>query len=249
MMSALDTPDIPLDDGTERPTLEDDAPHLLLVDDDERLRSVLRRYLVRSGFRVTEARDAAAARTKLQSLSFDLMILDVMMPGESGVAFLADLRRSSRMPVLMLTAMSEPADRIAGLERGADDYLSKPFEPLELVLRLRNILSRVPAPALPEPLQRLSLGECQLDLVREELLRQGSVVHLTAGETALLLALAKRAGQPVSRDALNAYCRFNGTERTVDVQITRLRRKIERDPKFPRYLQTVRGTGYVLKPD
>ncbi len=248
-MAANDPPELALDEAAPRPLLEDDAPHLLIVDDDERLRSVLRRYLVRNGFRITEAQDTAAARTKLQSLSFDLIILDVMMPGESGVSFLTDLRRSSRVPVLMLTAMSEAADRIAGLEQGADDYLSKPFEPRELVLRLRNILSRNPAPPAVEPATTLGLGDCQLDLVREELFRKGVIVHLTAGETTLLMALAKCAGQPLSRDALNAYGRFNGTERTVDVQITRLRRKIERDPKFPRYLQTVRGTGYMLKPD
>lgn len=248
-MAANDPPDLALDEAAPRTLLEDDAPHLLIVDDDERLRSVLRRYLVRNGFRITEAQDAAAARTNLQSLSFDLIILDVMMPGESGVSFLADLRRSSRVPVLILTAMSEAADRITGLEQGADDYLSKPFEPRELVLRLRNILSRNPAPPAVEPATTLSLGDCQLDLVREELFRKGAIVHLTAGETTLLMALAKCAGQPLSRDALNAYGRFNGTERTVDVQITRLRRKIERDPKFPRYLQTVRGTGYMLKPD
>ena len=248
-MAENDLREIAADEATDRPMLDDDAPHLLIVDDDERLRSVLRRYLVRNGFRIGEAQDAAAARSKLQSLSFDLVILDVMMPGESGVAFLAELRRESRVPVLMLTAMSEPADRIAGLEKGADDYLAKPFEPRELVLRLRNILSRNPAPPAVEPITTLSLGDCQLDLVREELFRKGSIVHLTAGETTLLMALAKCAGQPLSRDALNAYGRFNGTERTVDVQITRLRRKIERDQKFPRYLQTVRGTGYMLKPD
>jgi two-component system phosphate regulon response regulator OmpR len=248
-MAANDSPELAFDDAIPRPVLEDDAPHLLIVDDDERLRSVLRRYLLRNGFRVTEAQDAAAARTKLQSLSFDLIILDVMMPGESGVSFLTSLRRSSRIPVLMLTAMSEPADRITGLEQGADDYLSKPFEPRELVLRLRNILARNPLPPAVEPPTTLGLGDCQLDLVREELFRKGAIVHLTAGETTLLMALARCAGQPLSRDALNAYGRFNGTERTVDVQITRLRRKIEDDPKFPRYLQTVRGTGYMLKPD
>ncbi len=248
-MAANDLREFASNEVTDRPVLNDDAPHLLIVDDDERLRSVLRRYLVRNGFRITEAQDAAAARTKLQSLSFDLVILDVMMPGESGVTFLANLRQESRVPVLMLTAMSEPADRIAGLEKGADDYLVKPFEPRELVLRLRNILHRNPAPPAVEPVTTISLGDCLLDLVREELFFKGSIVHLTAGETTLLMALAKCAGQPLSRDALNAYGRFNGTERTVDVQITRLRRKIERDPKFPRYLQTVRGTGYMLKPD
>ncbi|HLZ68126.1 MAG TPA: response regulator [Aliidongia sp.] len=226
------------------------TPHLLIVDDDSRLRAVLKRYLVKSGFLVTEAADARDARAKLKSLEFDLLILDVMMPGETGFEFLTDLRKDTRVPVLMLTAMAEPSDRINGLERGADDYLPKPFEPRELVLRLRNILARVPPPAPPaEPVAVLQLGDCAFDLKRGELTRQGALVHLTAGEAALLLALAQHASEPVSREALSAYSQFNGNERTVDVQITRLRRKIERDQKYPRYLQTVRGTGYVLKPD
>jgi two-component system phosphate regulon response regulator OmpR len=226
------------------------SPHLLIVDDDSRLRSVLKRYLVKNGFLVTEAADARDARAKLKSLEFDLLILDVMMPGESGFDFLTQLRKDTRVPVLMLTAMSEPLDRINGLERGADDYLPKPFEPRELVLRLRNILTRVPPPATqPEPPSVLKLGDCALDLKRGELTRSGALVHLTAGEAALLMALAQRAGEPVSREALSAFSQFSGNERTVDVQITRLRRKIERDQKYPRYLQTVRGTGYALKPD
>ena len=237
---------IPIDE----PSAPEAAPHLLIVDDDSRLRSVLKRYLVKNGFLVTEAADARDARAKLKSLEFDLLILDVMMPGETGFELLTHLRKDNRVPVLMLTAMSEPSDRINGLERGADDYLPKPFEPRELVLRLRNILARVPPPAtLVEPIAALRLGDCALDLKRGELTRQGALVHLTAGEQALLLALAHHAGEPVSREALSTYSQFNGNERTVDVQITRLRRKIERDQKYPRYLQTVRGTGYVLKPD
>ena len=237
---------IPIDE----PSAPEAAPHLLIVDDDSRLRSVLKRYLVKNGFLVTEAADARDARAKLKSLEFDLLILDVMMPGETGFELLTHLRKDNRVPVLMLTAMSEPSDRINGLERGADDYLPKPFEPRELVLRLRNILARVPPPAtLVEPIAALRLGDCALDLKRGELTRQGALVHLTAGEQALLLALAHHVGEPVSREALSAYSQFNGNERTVDVQITRLRRKIERDQKYPRYLQTVRGTGYVLKPD
>ena len=237
---------IPIDE----PSAPEATPHLLIVDDDSRLRSVLKRYLVKNGFLVTEAADARDARAKLKSLEFDLLILDVMMPGETGFELLTHLRKDNRVPVLMLTAMSEPSDRINGLERGADDYLPKPFEPRELVLRLRNILARVPPPStLAEPIAALRLGDCALDLKRGELTRQGALVHLTAGEQALLLALAHHVGEPVSREALSAYSQFNGNERTVDVQITRLRRKIERDQKYPRYLQTVRGTGYVLKPD
>jgi two-component system phosphate regulon response regulator OmpR len=156
------------------------------------------------------------------------------------------LRRSSRVPILMLTAMADSRDRIKGLERGADDYMVKPFEPRELVLRIRNILQRVPRPSVATEFR---LGACRLDLARGELYRGGDPVHLTSGETALLLALARRAGEAVSREALSEEAQFSGNVRTVDVQVTRLRRKIERDPKFPRYLQTVRGTGYVLKPD
>ncbi|HWK44157.1 MAG TPA: response regulator transcription factor [Stellaceae bacterium] len=227
---------------------EAEPVHLLVVDDDGRLRSVLNRYLQKSGFRVTEAADAGEARARLQGFAFDLIILDVMMPGESGVELLSDIRRTNRVPILLLTAMAEARDRITGLESGADDYLVKPFEPRELVLRIRNILNRVPA-ATPEPPRLLRLGTCRFDLVRGELMRAGAPVHLTAGEAALLTALARRAGEAVSREDLSECGQVSGGVRTVDVQMTRLRRKIERDPKFPRYLQTVRGTGYVLKPD
>jgi two-component system, OmpR family, phosphate regulon response regulator OmpR len=231
------------------PAAEAEPPHLLVVDDDSRLRSALRRYLIRSGFRVTEAADCADARTKLTAFEFDLIVLDVMMPGDSGLDLLSELRLTSRVPVLMLTAMAEPGDRVNGLERGADDYLAKPFEPRELVLRLKNILTRMPAPPPPAIAHELWFGDCRLDLVRGELFRSGQRVHLTEGEAALLMALAAKPGHPMSRETLSAYNQFGGNERTVDVQITRLRRKIERDQKYPRYLQTVRGTGYVLKPD
>jgi two-component system, OmpR family, phosphate regulon response regulator OmpR len=222
-------------------------PHLLVVDDDARLRELLRRYLTEQGFRVTVAGDAAEARARIASIAFDLLVLDVMMPGENGLDFTKSLRQTSRIPILLLTAMAEPEDRINGLERGADDYLAKPFEPRELVLRVRNILQRVPAPLVAAA--EFRFGACRLDLARGELYRGGDAVHLTAAETALLMALARRAGEPVSREALSEEAQFSGNVRTVDVQMTRLRRKIERDPKFPRYLQTVRGTGYVLKPD
>ncbi len=222
-------------------------PHLLVVDDDARLRELLRRYLTEQGFRVTVAGDAAEARARIASIAFDLLVLDVMMPGENGLDFTKSLRQTSRIPILLLTAMAEPEDRIDGLQRGADDYLAKPFEPRELVLRVRNILQRVPAPLVAAA--EFRFGACRLDLARGELYRGGDAVHLTAAETALLMALARRAGEPVSREALSEEAQFSGNVRTVDVQMTRLRRKIERDPKFPRYLQTVRGTGYVLKPD
>jgi two-component system, OmpR family, phosphate regulon response regulator OmpR len=221
-------------------------PHLLVVDDDDRLRHLLTRYLTEQGFRVTTAADAADARARLQGLAFDLLILDVMMPGEDGLTLTRKLRGESQVPILLLTAMAEPEHRIRGLEEGADDYLPKPFEPRELVLRIRNILQRVRQPELPSVLH---FGVCRLDLTRGELFAGGAPVRLTEAETALLLALGRHVGDPVTRETLSQEANFSGNLRTVDVQITRLRRKIERDPKFPRYLQTVRGTGYVLKPD
>jgi two-component system, OmpR family, phosphate regulon response regulator OmpR len=221
--------------------------HLLVVDDDARLRDLLRRYLVESGFRVTTAADAQEARTRLASLAFDLLIVDVMMPGEDGLALTESLRQTNSVPILLLTAMAEAANRIEGLERGADDYLTKPFEPRELVLRIRNILQRSVPP--PELVKELRLGAYRLDLKRGALYRGREPVHLTTAEQALLLALARNPGEPVSREALSQEAQCSGNLRTVDVQMTRLRRKLEHDPKFPRYLQTVRGTGYVLKPD
>ncbi|HZT50920.1 MAG TPA: response regulator transcription factor [Stellaceae bacterium] len=230
--------------------MEGREPHLLVVDDDARLRELLRRYLTDQGFRVTTAVDAAEARAKLQAFAFDLLIVDVMMPGEDGMVFTHSLRQASRIPILMLTAMAEPANRIAGLERGADDYVVKPFEPRELVLRIRNILQRVPAEREPEPAPaELRFGGYRLDVRRGELYRGSEPVRLTTAETALLLALARTPGEAVSREALSLEAEMGGTPRRVDVQMTRLRRKIEADPKFPRFLQTVRGTGYVLKPD
>jgi two-component system phosphate regulon response regulator OmpR len=222
-------------------------PHLLVVDDDARLLELLRRYLSDNGFRVTVAQDAGEARAKLAAFAFDLIVLDVMMPGESGLSLTRALRSEGRVPVLLLTAMAEPEDRVNGLELGADDYLSKPFEPRELVLRIRNVLQHRPA---DDPVRReLRFGGCRFDLVRGELYRGGDPVHLTAAEAALLSALAQKAPQPVPREELALSAQFSGNVRNVDVQMTRLRRKIERDPRFPRYLQTVRGTGYALRPD
>ena len=222
-------------------------PHLLVVDDDLRLRELLRRYLSEHGFRVTVAEDAAAARGQLASFTFDLVVLDVMMPGESGLDLTRALRGEGQVPVLLLTAMAEPEDRVNGLEHGAEDYLVKPFEPRELVLRIRNILQR--RPAVDTARRELRFGGCRFDAARGELFRGSDIVHLTAAETGLLGALAQHAGEAVSREELSLAAPFSGNVRNVDVQVTRLRRKIERDPRFPRYLQTVRGTGYVLKPD
>jgi two-component system phosphate regulon response regulator OmpR len=230
---------------TSEPQPQLPEPHLLVVDDDPRLRELLRRYLSENGFRVTTAADASEARSNLASFAFDLVVLDVMMPGESGLELTRALRGERRVPVLLLTAMAEPEDRVNGLEQGADDYLSKPFEPRELVLRIRNVLQRRPAVDLGPP--DIRFGGCRFDVVRGELYRGGDLVHLTAAEAGLLASLAQKAGQAVSREELSLS--LSGNVRNVDVQMTRLRRKIERDPRYPRYLQTVRGTGYILQPD
>ncbi|GAB4394191.1 MAG: response regulator transcription factor [Kiloniellaceae bacterium] len=219
-----------------------------MIDDDTRLRDLLQRYLNEQGFRVTTAVDAADARAKLASIAFDLLVLDIMMPGETGLQLTETLRRESSVPILLLTAMNETENRIAGFECGADDYLPKPFEPRELVLRINAILRRVPPPAAAEE-TKITFGEFCFDLEREELTKAGSYVRLTTAEASLLKALARRAGEPISRDDLGEESMISGNARTIDVQVTRLRRKIEADPKFPRYLQTVRGTGYVLMPD
>ena len=226
-----------------------EQPHILVVDDDTRLRELLQRYLSDKGFRITIAVDAADARAKLAAFAFDLLVLDIMMPGETGLQLTETLRRDSSVPILLLTAMNETENRIAGFECGADDYLPKPFEPRELVLRINAILRRVPPPAAQPPANKIVFGEFCFDLEREELTRAGSFVRLTTAEASLLKALARRAGVPITRDDLGEESLITGNARTIDVQVTRLRRKIESDPKFPRYLQTVRGTGYVLMPD
>jgi two-component system phosphate regulon response regulator OmpR len=223
-----------------------EMPHILVVDDDSRLRGLLRKYLSENGHRVTTAADSAEARGKLASLAFDLIVLDVMMPGESGLELARALRQASQVPILLLTAMGAPDERIRGLETGADDYLTKPFEPRELLLRIKSVLRRVPSP--PEAAGEVQLGACSFDLKREELTRGAEPIHLTSAEASLLKALALNAGVPLSREELSRQCEIAGKARTIDVQVTRLRRKIEPDPKMPRYLQTVRGKGYMLRP-
>jgi len=224
-----------------------ETPHVLVVDDDDRLRALLVKYLSENGFMVSAAPDAANARVRLVGIEFDAIILDLMMPGESGLDFAEDLRRSNSVPILMLTAMNEPEDRIDGLERGADDYLSKPFEPRELLLRLNNILKR--APVAEEAPSEIRLGDAVFDPERGELEKAGVLIRLTDIEISLLRVLARRPGETINREDLIEMTGASGGGRAVDVQVTRLRRKIEQDPKLPRYLQTVRGRGYVLSPD
>ena len=222
-------------------------PHLLVVDDDERLRALLQRYLSSNGFRVSAAANAADARALMKSMAFDLLILDVMMPGESGFDLTKSVRASSSVPILMLTARGEAEDRIKGLEHGADDYLAKPFEPRELLLRVNALLRRAVPPA-QKAIAEVHMGDCVYDPERGQLRRKGKPVHLTSSESALLQFFAANAGRSFSRADLCARLGV-ALERSIDVQVTRLRRKIEEDPKLPLYLQTVRGVGYVLVPD
>ncbi len=223
-------------------------PHILVVDDDTRLRQLLNKYLIENGYLVSMAADAAQARQQLGAMAFDLIVLDVMMPGESGLSLTKSLRADSAVPILLLTAMGETTDRIAGLETGADDYLTKPFEPRELLLRINSILRRSVRETPAEP-QRCRFGSFSFDPARGELLGNGEAVHLTSAEAALLSVLALTPGETLSREDLAARTGNSGNLRTVDVQITRLRKKIEEDPRLPRYLQTVRGRGYVLWTD
>ncbi len=231
------------------PLTGEEPPHILVVDDDVRLRELLSQYLTPKGFHVTTAKDAATARQLLATLSFDLIVLDVMMPGESGVAFTRDWRKNSAVPILLLTARGEVSQRIEGLESGADDYLVKPFEPRELLLRIAAILKRAAQPPEKPGPSQIRLGELVFEIERQSLRSARDFIHLTPAETALLAVFAARPGVPLTRDDLLAAGISPGQGRTIDVQVTRLRRKIEPDPKYPRYLQTVRGKGYLLQPD
>jgi two-component system phosphate regulon response regulator OmpR len=224
--------------------LPDNAPHLLVVDDDRRIRDLLSRFLFTEGYRVTTADNAADARAKLESLSFDLLVLDVMMPGETGFQLAQSLRTSSAVPILMLTAKAETESRIIGLEIGADDYVPKPFEPRELSLRIANILKRA-TPAQPSAIESVRFGPFVFHLGRGELKRGEEVVHLTDRERDMLRVLAAAPGETVPRQAL-AGDGGGANERAVDVQVNRLRRKIEVDPANPLFVQTVRGIGYRL---
>lgn len=225
--------------------------HLLVVDDDERIRELLQKYLIRNGFSVSTARDADQARRLLGGLMFDLIILDVMMPGMDGVTFTSELRETLDTPILLLTARNETEDRISGLEAGADDYLAKPFEPKELLLRIGAILRRLPEVTEEQNTPKIiSLGNVKYDLARAELWCGEVLVRLTSTEIDLMRLFSSNLGQPLHRtDIVQALNREAEQDRSIDVQITRLRRKIESDPKQPRYLQTVRGEGYMLVGD
>lgn len=222
--------------------------HILVVDDDRRLRSLLKKYLSDNGFIVTTAADASEAREWLTKLEFDMLIVDVMMPEESGLSLTSSLRENNNVPILMLTAMGEAEDRIAGLERGADDYLTKPFEPRELLLRINCILRRVPKEQ-DSSKKELKLGTCSYNTNKNELSRNGQIVKLTPAEAVLLKVLAECRGNILSREELASRTDSGQNLRTIDVQVTRLRKKIEEDPRLPRYLQTIRGKGYMLVSD
>ena len=227
--------------------IADDAPHLLVVDDDTRIRDLLQRYLSEQGFRITVAADAGEARRKLEGLHFDLLVLDVMMPGESGLSLTRSIAADKQIPVILLTARSEAESRIAGLEAGADDYLAKPFDPRELVLRINNILKRNPGTDQPK-IEQVMFGPYTFSILRRELKRGAEVIKLTDREQEIMLLFATRAGDTIPRHELIGNDTEVG-ERTIDVQINRLRRKIEDDPANPVWLQTVRGIGDRLSMD
>lgn len=233
--------------------MTDPDAHLLIVDDDERIRGLLQKFLIRNGFLVSAARDAAHARRILSGLDFDLIVLDVMMPGEDGISLTKGIRETSTTPILLLTARAETEDRITGLEAGADDYLAKPFEPKELLLRINAILRRMPEQAATDSAPKyLNLGPIRYDTERGEMWRGEDLVRLTSTEIQLMKIFAAKPGVALSRSQLVEELgrdRGQSQERAVDVQITRLRRKLEDNPKQPRYLQTVRGAGYMVAPD
>jgi two-component system phosphate regulon response regulator OmpR len=226
--------------------IPDNAAHVLIVDDDQRIRDLLARFLFEAGFRVTTATDAESARASMRGLTFDVVILDVMMPGENGLDLARDLKSISNIPICMLTARADPEQRIEGLEIGVDDYIPKPFEPRELLLRLRNILKRGRGPSGPR--EEIRMGDFTFHVGRGELKRNDDTIKLTERERDLLRLFAQRPGMPIARHEL-ASDESTGSERAIDVQINRLRRKIEGDPANPVYLQTVRGKGYILHTD
>lgn len=218
--------------------------HILVIDDDDRLRDLLRRFLSESGFRVSDAADAHQARQLLSVITFDMLVVDVMMPGETGVEFLASIRKNNDVPALFLTALSETENRIDGLEAGADDYISKPFEPRELILRIQRILARRPQASSDH---QISFGAFAFDIESGRLTESGKLIHITTAEKDLLTAFARRPNETLSRDDLSASLAGRMEGRSIDVAIARLRRKIESDPKQPHHLITTRGAGWLLR--
>ncbi len=223
--------------------------HILVIDDDERLRLLLRRFLEESGFRVTDVGSTLEARQILVGFVFDLLIIDIMMPGETGLEFLTDLRKSNPVPALFLTALSETEHRIQGLETGADDYMSKPFEPRELVLRIKSILGRAISTIPTQSPDQVSFGPYMFDTTAEMLTRNGERIHITTAEQKLLGSFAAAPDQVLSRDDLATAMDGSMQGRSIDVAVARLRGKIEPDPRFPVYLQTVRNKGWLLRTD
>ena len=225
---------------------EADKPHVLVIDDDDRIRSLISRYLRDNGFVVATAKDALDAEEVLKMAIFDVLVVDVMMPGKTGYEFTKELRETSQMPILLLTALGETDNRIEGLESGADDYLAKPFEPKELLLRLQSILRR--KQPIDRTVSNVKIGDWEYAIQTASLTKEGSdKVYLTAVENKLMEALVRQSGKILSRDELARLCGVEGNDRTVDVQITRLRKKIETDSRYPEFIQTVRGQGYILK--
>jgi len=236
--------------GQRTEPLPDDAPHVLIVDDDHKIRDLLARYLFTQGFRVTTAADAETAQASLRGLEFDIVLLDVMMPGISGLELAREIKQERDIPICMLTARAEPEQRIEGLEIGVDDYVPKPFEPRELLLRLRNILRRGQSAQASQqaPSDEVRMGTFVFHISRGELKRDDETIKLTERERDLLRQFAQRRGVPIQRHELTTD-ETTGNDRAIDVQINRLRRKIETDPSNPVYLQTVRGKGYILYTD
>ena len=226
--------------------IQEDKKHILIVDDDDRIRELLREYLQNNNFYTTTAKDSLDAKKKMSLLKFDLIILDIMMPGQSGLELTQEIKSKSDQPIILLTAMGETSDRVSGLETGADDYLPKPFEPKELLLRIKNILKRIKSGKNLNPV--LKFGDIRVDLEKMSLKSKKGIAKLNTAEKALLEKMILSVGQIFQRDQISQIIKLT-KERAVDVMITRLRQKIEPDPKNPKYLQTVRGNGYVLWTD
>ena len=216
--------------------------HILVVDDDDRIRELVKEYLVENNFLVTTSKNAYDAKEKLQIIKFDILILDIMMPGESGLSLTKEVKKNSSTPIILLTAKGEAEDRIEGLEIGADDYLIKPFEPKELLLRIRNILNKIKKPALPD---EIYIGKALVNLKKLDIKIEKKVIKINPKEKEVLVKMLSSPGEVFSRDDIGKIINIK-KERTIDVMITRLRQKIETDPKNPKYLQTIRGSGYVL---